>query len=175
MPTPEQKARYAAKQRERRAADPEKYREEWRNRTPEQMAAYAARTREARAADPEKYRERDRDRHGPVRRAQWRDSHASDPEVVAERNRRYRNDNLDRVRALGRAWYQDHPERKKAHHEVEKAIRNGVLVRPDRCSQCGKECKPDAAHTDYTKPLDVLWLCRKCHMRMDKDPERGDS
>jgi len=27
---------------------------------------------------------------------------------------------------------------------IAKAIKNGKLVRPDYCEQCGRKCKPDA-------------------------------
>lgn len=48
----------------------------------------------------------------------------------------------------------------RMHH----AIRYGRLSRPDQCERCGKKCHPDGHHHDYSKPLDVEWLCRSCHM-----------
>ena len=45
-----------------------------------------------------------------------------------------------------------------------KAVYNGRLPRPAVCSQCGGP-RPQAHHADYSKPLDVLWLCLKCHRR----------
>jgi hypothetical protein len=53
------------------------------------------------------------------------------------------------------------------------AIKQGVLIRPDACKQCGKVCKPDAAHFDYARPLDVRWLCRSCHVRWDRAEPKG--
>lgn len=41
-------------------------------------------------------------------------------------------------------------------------IRSGFLVRQP-CEVCKSEKKADAHHDDYTKPLDVRWLCRKHH------------
>jgi hypothetical protein len=43
------------------------------------------------------------------------------------------------------------------------AVRSGYLTRPDKCEVCMKECKPHGHHEDYSKPLDVQWLCRICH------------
>lgn len=48
-----------------------------------------------------------------------------------------------------------------------RAIAAGKLVRPEACEKCGKACKPDAAHVDYDKPLEIEWLCRSCHRRKD--------
>lgn len=53
---------------------------------------------------------------------------------------------------------------------VAKAIKDGVLVRPETCSRCGSKAKNswatgniEAHHEDYSKPLDVIWLCKTCH------------
>lgn len=54
-----------------------------------------------------------------------------------------------------------------AQQMVRNAMRAGSLVRPDRCEQCGRLCKPDAAHEDYARPLYVRWLCRACHRAWD--------
>lgn len=58
-------------------------------------------------------------------------------------------------------------ERNRAKNRVHYALRTGKLVRPDHCEDCGKECKPDASHADYSKPLDVVWRCRSCHVKFD--------
>jgi hypothetical protein len=45
-----------------------------------------------------------------------------------------------------------------------KRVARGLIERPDRCSSCGAECKPQGHHADYSKPLEVTWLCRACHL-----------
>lgn len=51
-----------------------------------------------------------------------------------------------------------------AHAAVMKAVKSGRLVRPDVCEQCRKsESRIEAHHDDYSKPLDVRWLCAACH------------
>lgn len=44
-----------------------------------------------------------------------------------------------------------------------KAVRDGNLVRPERCDSCGLVCTVDGHHEDYAKPFEVRWLCRSCH------------
>lgn len=56
-----------------------------------------------------------------------------------------------------------YPLEAKARSIVSGALRNGTLARPGRCSQCQKTCKPQAHHDDYSKPLEVRWLCIDCH------------
>jgi len=55
--------------------------------------------------------------------------------------------------------------RSKAHSAVTGARQRGKLT-PKPCNQCGADKRVDAHHDDYTKPLDVVWLCRKCHRKL---------
>jgi hypothetical protein len=60
-----------------------------------------------------------------------------------------------------------------ARSATQRAIKAGLLVRPDTCEQClASGVAIEAAHHDYSKPLDVRWLCRRCHRRWDQtDPK----
>ena len=55
----------------------------------------------------------------------------------------------------------DHKNR--ARWNLAYAIKIGKVVRPEHCSECQIECKPEGHHDDYSKPLEVRWLCRPCH------------
>jgi hypothetical protein len=57
-------------------------------------------------------------------------------------------------------WRKSFPERKNAHSKVYRAMKNGVLVRQP-CFICGD--KSEAHHPDYSRPLDVVWLCPPHH------------
>lgn len=37
-------------------------------------------------------------------------------------------------------------------------------LKPKPCRDCG-DSNTHMHHHDYSKPLDVIWLCRKCHAR----------
>lgn len=50
-----------------------------------------------------------------------------------------------------------------ARAALSKAIRDGVLIRQN-CIRCDNP-KADGHHPDYTKPLEVIWLCSQCHAR----------
>ena len=56
-----------------------------------------------------------------------------------------------------------YPEKVKAQDRLRTAVKNGTLTRPETCERCGKPEKPQAHHDDYSKWLDVMWLCRFCH------------
>jgi ribosome-binding protein aMBF1 (putative translation factor) len=54
--------------------------------------------------------------------------------------------------------------------EYNDALRFGKLVRPQTCSQCGiVSTGIHGHHHDYSKPLDVIWVCRKCHRHIHKN------
>lgn len=51
------------------------------------------------------------------------------------------------------------------------AIRRGELIPDEVCERCGGvPClgmkRLDGHHDDYSRPLDVRWLCRPCHRRV---------
>ena len=55
------------------------------------------------------------------------------------------------------------PEKTRAHNILARTIRAGHMTRPQACTKCGKKGKVDAHHDDYSKALDVRWLCSACH------------
>lgn len=56
-----------------------------------------------------------------------------------------------------------YPEKRKAQYTLSNALRTGKIKRPNFCSVCNKSCKPQGHHYDYSKPLNVIWMCKKCH------------
>lgn len=56
---------------------------------------------------------------------------------------------------------QAHPERHLARKVVNEAVRYGHLEKVP-CFCCG-DSKVEARHPDYSRPLDVVWLCQKHH------------
>jgi len=53
---------------------------------------------------------------------------------------------------------------------VGQAIKRGVLTRPKKCSACDKSRKKIVGHhRDYYKPLEVVWICQKCHVKEHRE------
>ncbi len=83
----------------------------------------------------------------------------------SDRVRRYRSTEVGRekTRKAVYASIARHPERQAARILLNCAVRAGKIVRPERCSRCGELKKVDGHHKDYSRPLEVVWLCRQCH------------
>lgn len=72
-----------------------------------------------------------------------------------------------RRKALRHTGYQS------AHSKVAQALASGKLQKPKKCSYCDGEGQIEAHHEDYSKPLEVTWLCSACHsmLHLGKTPE----
>jgi len=51
---------------------------------------------------------------------------------------------------------------------VYNAVKKGVLKR-GVCKECGSDKYVHAHHEDYSKPLDVIWLCALHHVKIHKE------
>lgn len=64
-------------------------------------------------------------------------------------------------------WERRHPiemQKEQARALTQKAIRSGILKRPSTCPECNTaKFQIHAHHEDYSKPLEILWLCASCH------------
>ena len=65
------------------------------------------------------------------------------------------------------------PEKVKAHSVIQKAIQRKILERPFFCSLCGITKDIHGYHEDYALLLDVIWLCRFCHIKIH-ETMKGD-
>jgi hypothetical protein len=114
-------------------------------------------SRQNRAKNIDYYREYDRKRF-------------QDDPRVRERHKRYQDTDAGKAAALRsrKKWLGQNPEKRAAHVILGNRIRDGHIVKPDTCEACGLKARLDGHHHDYSKPLDVEWLCRKCHVDRHK-------
>jgi hypothetical protein len=87
-------------------------------------------------------------------------------EAEKQWQRDYRVRNGERLRAYDRqpersSKLRDDPAKRRARDKLKKAIKRGKMTRQP-CEVCGAE-PAQAHHDDYSKPLDVRWLCPVHH------------
>lgn len=68
------------------------------------------------------------------------------------------SDNTDRKRRYREA----NPDKHAAHQAVTRALKRGELERRP-CAVCGSS-SVEGHHHDYTRPLEVTWLCKRHHL-----------
>ena len=66
-------------------------------------------------------------------------------------------------------WRERNPVAYKAKNAVNNAIRDGRLRKSVKCERCNAGGRLHGHHDDYSKPLDVMWLCVPCHKLRHKE------
>jgi hypothetical protein len=113
------------------------------------------------------YREYDRNRAMLPHRVEARKKYAAThPEVLKRIRDRWIANNPEKEKERSRKYAAKYPERYLAHNATSNAIRDGKLT-PQPCQECGNE-NVEAHHEDYSKRLEVVWLCKKHHAEADK-------
>lgn len=64
-------------------------------------------------------------------------------------------------RVSQKKYFQKSRTKRLVWEAVKRAVADGVIVKQP-CIVCG-DCKSEAHHSDYSKPLDVDWLCKRHH------------
>ncbi|UBH21922.1 hypothetical protein LAU42_09105 [Macrococcus armenti] len=121
----------------------------------------------------------------------WR---KENPERVRENSVNYRQKNAEKLRVKKRE-YLDREEvkesiarrfreyrkdegflkKERARGMVNKRLLSGKIVKPNKCEVCCSEGYVEAHHEDYDKPLEVVWVCKKCHENIHHSNERQSS
>ncbi len=99
------------------------------------------------------------------RTSKYRLSNPEVRKVYIDRNRAKRVAGLERkspVKSIKRDAYHE-----RARVLLRQAVVRGDIVKPASCERCGaaplKTAHIHGHHHDYSKPLDVAWLCLACH------------
>jgi hypothetical protein len=119
--------------------------------------------------DMDKVRARDRERY--QKRKEYLKFHFNE---FKKRNPGYFEKYIDYTKAWSRIkkWKIKNPEKSKAHSKVSYALKTNK-IKKEICF-CGN-VKSEAHHEDYSKPLEVTWLCRKHHIEADSKRKQRES
>jgi len=60
-------------------------------------------------------------------------------------------------------WGKQNRNKRNANQKLARAVLRGIVIRKYSCEKCESDLIVEAHHEDYNKPLEVIWLCSKCH------------
>ena len=60
---------------------------------------------------------------------------------------------------------EENPLQLKAKDAANNAIRAGKIIKKEICEKCNQKTSLHKHHNDYTKPLEIEWLCASCHRK----------
>lgn len=146
--------------KQKRKENPEKYREACRQST--------LRNYDTIRASQKKYREENREKINS-RRRELREPRSKELNEKEKMRRKNDPDHLMKMRVIRKRSYEKNKELNKpklnAHQMVMFALKLGILKKPNECTECGSNIKIEGHHEDYSKPLEVIWLCKSCHTK----------
>lgn len=97
----------------------------------------------------------------------WRSTHIKEARERAKNSKRNASPEARaKIRAQWRRYFDADRSKHYARVAVYRAIKEGKLKRPNRCSLCNERCKPEAHHYagyDIPNRLKVRWVCSACH------------
>jgi hypothetical protein len=73
------------------------------------------------------------------------------------------NERKERAKAAPRPRPESDPVKRAARVAVGNAVRDGALLKSPECEVCGVTTDTHGHHEDYSKPLEVIWVCTACH------------
>lgn len=84
-----------------------------------------------------------------------------------EHSLKWKRENREKQNANHKKYAQNNRLKINARSVHQYYINKGDIIRPDICTQCGRKRKYiHGHHYDYSKPLEVIWLCHNCHVNL---------
>ncbi len=81
----------------------------------------------------------------------------------------HKDDDIGKNRALfGKKWAKENRERikisrSKLKSDARNKSKNIIIPKEQICQDCNEKLAEEKHHPDYSKPLEVKFLCKKCH------------
>lgn len=118
--------------------------------------------KEIRITNNEYYKNYDKSRAMLPHRVEARKKYADDhPDKIRVYREKYVVNNPDKVSKAKNEYRLNNKQKCIAHSRLQYAVDSQKIIKKP-CEMCGNK-KSQAHHDDYSKPLDVKWLCSKHH------------
>jgi hypothetical protein len=145
--------------------------------------------KEHRKNDPErfrKYTKKSYERYREKYIEKQRIYNEKNRQKINEKQRKYNEKNRDRInekqnaflatekgREYSLSYYYETKEKfqikRNARNKLRYAVRSGNIMKPEICDLCLSKTKLHGHHEDYSKPLDIKWVCNFCHKKIHNE------
>jgi hypothetical protein len=143
-----------------------KHAEKHREKNNERAKKHYEENREKKLQYAERYREENAHK---VKASQLRTYYSRSEDKIEKKREISRNYiKTEKYKQWHEKYKQKIRDKLKCRSVLNNAVRDGILERPSHCQVCNQEKLLDGHHSDYSKPLQVLWVCRKCHVAIHK-------
>lgn len=144
------------------------------------------RKKENRNKNPEKYKEHSRStyqRYCEKYKEKQRRYNENNREKINEKRRQYYLKNREEInfkeriflstctgKKESREYYHKTKEKFdikiKARNKLRYAVKVKKILKPEKCEMCFEKRKLHGHHEDYSKPIEVIWVCNFCHAQI---------
>lgn len=81
-------------------------------------------------------------------------------------SRKHYTNHSEEIKTQAKEHYEANKDKYFAHSYLRSKVANGRIKKPSICSFCQSNLHIEGHHADYSKPYDVIWLCRSCHKKL---------
>jgi len=83
--------------------------------------------------------------------------------------KKWREENKEKLNEEKRKWQKEYRKRNKNIIQAYKKSEKIKIPKNQKCENCKKELAIHKHHEDYSKPLNIKFLCLSCHRQLHKD------
>jgi len=80
------------------------------------------------------------------------------------KRKEWQKKNAEKQKEYIKRYQQQNKHKINARSLLNYYLKKGDVIKPLYCEKCGEQEKLYAHHHDYSKPLEVQWLCKNCHI-----------
>ncbi len=110
------------------------------------------------------------------RKEYFKNRYKNNRERIIKEHREYRIKNAEKIKIYGKKYYENNimekREKQRIYRKEHKEERRAQLIAlrkvpiTSACSNCGGNKNLERHHPDYSKPLEIIILCKRCHKRL---------
>ncbi len=93
----------------------------------------------------------------------WRENN---PEKTKEHDKKYCKKNVENIRKRKKKYYTNNKNKVSIWNKINYRLRRKKEIVFSKCVYCNSKDNLIKHHEDYSKPFEIIILCKKCHARV---------